>query len=223
MPIKAPPIKEIKFAAIPKWNLPHAPERVHAPFKATPASTLALLRAELGFVKAKNAEIGLCCDHDQIRNDGYPKTGARTFDSGVTVSFTKGNTPLRFSCDKFKSWVDNVRAIALTLERLRKAELYGCVRSGEQYSGFAQLPGPDAGTKVVAFTTVEDAAAYIDILHKELYGLSGFSVRASLKDVWRACAKKLHPDNAVHGDAGKFRLLNDAWALVEAKGETHVC
>lgn len=45
----------------------------------------------------------------------------------------------QFAVDKFPSWQDNLRAIALGLEALRKVERYGFVKDDEQYTGFKAL------------------------------------------------------------------------------------
>jgi hypothetical protein len=45
----------------------------------------------------------------------------------------------QFAVDMFPSWQDNLRAIALGLEALRKVERYGIANRGEQYAGWAQL------------------------------------------------------------------------------------
>jgi hypothetical protein len=46
---------------------------------------------------------------------------------------------LQFAIDKFPSWQDNVRAIALGLHDLRRIERYGIVESDEHLTGFKQL------------------------------------------------------------------------------------
>lgn len=51
-------------------------------------------------------------------------------------------TELRLPCDTFSYWKDNVRAVALALEALRKIDRYG-VRTGSQYAGFKALPADD--------------------------------------------------------------------------------
>lgn len=43
------------------------------------------------------------------------------------------------------SWEDNLRAIALALEALRKVDRYGVTRRGEQYTGWKQLTAGDSG------------------------------------------------------------------------------
>jgi hypothetical protein len=58
-------------------------------------------------------------------------------------------------------WTDNVHAIALTLERLRLADLYGVTSRGEQYAGWKMLPGPiTAGPGAAPTMSMEDAARF---------------------------------------------------------------
>ena len=52
---------------------------------------------------------------------------------------------LRYPAHRFHGWQDNVRAIALALEALRKVDRYGITQRGEQYAGWKQLPAPDTG------------------------------------------------------------------------------
>jgi hypothetical protein len=51
----------------------------------------------------------------------------------------------QFAVDKFATWQDNLRAIALGLEALRKVDRYGITKNSEQYTGWKQLEaGPAA-------------------------------------------------------------------------------
>jgi hypothetical protein len=43
-------------------------------------------------------------------------------------------------CSRFRDWRDNVRALALSLEALRRVDRYGVTSRGEQYAGWRQLP-----------------------------------------------------------------------------------
>lgn len=45
----------------------------------------------------------------------------------------------QFAVDTFVHWQDNLRAIALGMEALRKVARYGIVKGNEQYSGWKQL------------------------------------------------------------------------------------
>lgn len=45
----------------------------------------------------------------------------------------------QFAVDTFTSWEDNLRAIVLGMEALRKVARYGIVKGNEQYTGWRQL------------------------------------------------------------------------------------
>lgn len=51
------------------------------------------------------------------------------------------NAPqMRYRCARFRSWQENVRAIALGMEALRKVERYAITEADQQYAGFMALP-----------------------------------------------------------------------------------
>lgn len=75
-----------------------------------------------------------------IRNDGRIRANARPETPGVRVAFESRHGPLVYSTDRFNHWQDNVRAIALGLEALRKVDRYGITKRGEQYAGWKALP-----------------------------------------------------------------------------------
>jgi len=72
---------------------------------------------------------------------------------GVVITFDGPSGPLCFATDRFESsskwmsgkttyfpaWQNNVRAMALGLEALRKVDRYGITRGNEQYTGFRAL------------------------------------------------------------------------------------
>jgi hypothetical protein len=96
---------------------------------------------------------------DEIRLDGRPRAGARPAFPGVIVSFDSKHGPLRFCCDDCVDWMDNVRAIALTMNYLRGADRYGVTKDGEQYKGWKALPPP--GPTDAKIQTAEQAAQWM--------------------------------------------------------------
>lgn len=115
------------------------------------------------------------------RQDGRPRAGARTDHPGIVLAFTArnidGHPELRYASDRFTTWQENLRAVALGLEALRKLERYGIASRGQQYAGWKELeaPGPSAARG------------------RDLIGRHG-SVVAALKAT--------HPDHG--GDAADF-------------------
>jgi hypothetical protein len=111
------------------------------PGRAVPWNeTLLLLDRELSALGASEVVFQIDLTERDIRMDGLPRADARPADPAVIISFDSRFGPLRYLCDRFRDWHDNVRAIALGLEALRKVERYGITRRGEQYTGWKALP-----------------------------------------------------------------------------------
>lgn len=126
------------------------------------------------------------------------------WDRPVAVQFKSHKGPLKFYCDAFDQWQDNLRAIALTLEHLRTMDRYGCTSGTEQYTGFAALPAPESN----GFKDAQDAATWMFT-----QAGSGGST-SNWQENYRICAKKFHPD--LGGDVNLFKKLQDAKRLLEA-------
>lgn len=81
--------------------------------------------------------------------DGMPRADAKPEHPGIIVNIEPRNKPpMSFPCDTFTHWHDNLRAIALTLEALRKVDRYGVTQTGQQYRGWQAIeaapPSSDA-------------------------------------------------------------------------------
>ena len=111
-------------------------------FSAGWTATRDLLERELAHLSARNAVLELDAEQTDMRNDGWPYANARV-DPPARISFESKHGPLVYQCDRFDRWQDNVRAIALALEALRKVDRYGVSGQGEQYAGWAQI-GPES-------------------------------------------------------------------------------
>ncbi len=179
-------------------------ERRPGPFKASYASTLELLEVELRHLAAVEPiviEAGF--QPQEIRLDGLPRAGARPLDPGVIVSFESRYGPLRYGCDTFWRHDQNLRAVALALEALRKVDRYGVTKRGEQYQGWAALPPSGAGAMSAA-----EAEAFI-----RHHGADGFDlVGQPLAVLYRRAAKRLHPDAG--GDPAEWAKLDRARRVV---------
>lgn len=134
------------FRPLSTWPGVKTPEssRRASPFRASWQTTLDELQRELDAVKAVRIVVELDVDESAIRLDGWPRSDARPRTPGVVVSFDSRHGPLRYACDRFKDWRDNLRAIALGLESLRRVERFGIATRGEQYAGWKALPSPNA-------------------------------------------------------------------------------
>ena len=121
---------------------------------------------------------------------------------------------MRLPCDTFAYWKDNVRAIALALEALRKIDRYG-VKSGSQYAGFKALPAGD-------FTVEMTPELAADIIAKAAGMGNVPSIATSIiqnpivgESVYRTAAKTLHPDKG--GNPEEFKKIESAWRTVTQK------
>ncbi len=116
-----------------------------SPFRSTWGATMDLLERELAALNAKDVVVQRAFKVEDERLDGEPRPGARPEHPGVILSFVSKTGPLQFACDRFTSWEDNIRAIALGLEALRKIDRYGIGQGAEQYAGWKTLhAGADA-------------------------------------------------------------------------------
>ncbi len=103
-------------------------------------TTCDLLARELRNLDAKAIVCELDLTESDFRNDGIPRANARAFSPAVRITFTSKWGPLRYETAEFNTWQANVRAIALSMEALRKVDRYGVSKRGEQYTGWKQLP-----------------------------------------------------------------------------------
>jgi hypothetical protein len=192
---------------------PWAARRV-APFRSSYATTLLLLQRELDLLGARAAVLQLAITENDLRNtDGMPRAGAKPKHPGVVVTFVSKHGPLQYATDEFTSWQDNLRAIALGLEALRKVQRYGITHSGEQYTGFRALEAPsgltidDAARTLAAFT--DDEMKFEDLL-TEVGARGPEWTRAA----YRTAAKRRYPD--VGGSHSDWLRLEQAYRLLMA-------
>lgn len=114
-------------------------ERRHAPFRAYWGATIDLLERELRMLGASNVVLEVALEEKDLRLDGKPRAQARAAHPGVVISFNSKWGPLRYATDEFRTFQENIRAVALSMEALRKVDRYGVSRRGEQYRGWRQI------------------------------------------------------------------------------------
>lgn len=202
---------DVRCAPIDHWHGPQTPdwERHRAPYSAGWARVLDDLDGELEYLDATDVVLGLDLKPSEIRLDGWPRANATPPPPVVLTFQTPTVGALRFQCDRWDNWRGNVRAIGLTLRRLRLVDEGGCTRSGEQYQGWAALPpAREAGP---AQMTVETAAAFM-ALHAWGPDIDPQEAIDDPAGAYRAAAKVLHPDAG--GDPALFLQLKKAKAVV---------
>lgn len=205
------------FRPLETWPRPQSKHRRQAPFKASYASTLQILDRELGHLGAKEIVIQAAVSEDDIRLDGMLRSDARVLYPGIIIAAQTKYGPLKYLCDEFMQWKDNVRGIALTLERLRLAELYGVTKRGEQYTGFRALPmgetAPAAGAHDL-FSSADAAAEWLAARFLLKPATRLITDPDCFREAYRTAAKILHPD-APTGSTQDFQRLQAAKELIE--------
>lgn len=147
-----------------------------------------------------DAESGYISTDQELRVNGTPRRDRQPVSSDVAVYFVRNGKQLCIPCDKFWTVRDNIRAIGLTLEAIRRMERYGTSQMVEAtLAGFAALPAhaTEMGSGPKAWHEVLQVAPNAD---KEV-------IRAS----YRSMAAKYHPDNASTGNPGKFAEVQRAY------------
>jgi hypothetical protein len=210
---------DIRVEPIDRWPGEQTVSRSHSSFRTTYSATVDLLERELTHVRAQAVVMQQAISRSDLRLDGRVRADARLAHPGVILSFTSPKLgKIRFACDRFYAWQDNVRAIALGMEALRKVDRYGITSDGEQYAGFRALEAAEAARP---FETLESAGRFIaaharpDLDDGRIEALIELVLTDDelLETYYRRAAKNLHPD-AGGSDAGMARL-SAARAMIE--------
>lgn len=203
-------------------------EPQRSPFSSSWSSTLEVLRREVEAIVPMRREGGelvytkpvLMVDvtEGQLRLDGGMRADARPASPAVGLSVESKHGALLFATDRFRSWQDNVRAIALGLEALRRVERYGIVQTDEQYRGWQALP---PGTPMpAAQMTAEQAARRMcelsGLVTPEHADVDRLLAKAELVQLtYRTAARRCHPD-AASGSTELFQELEECYRIVKA-------
>lgn len=155
-------------------------DRPMSAFKAPWGSTVELLAREIHHLNPRQAIMELHLVEGQFRQDGLPRATARALSPAVVLTLiATAYGDLRYPCDTYNAWRNNVRALALALEALRKVDRYGVTKRGEQYAGWRQLtaggPSHERGQRLV-----------------QTHGSIAAALRAT------------HPDTSGYDSAGEF-------------------
>jgi len=181
---------------------PLAPERGPTPgaerkggsFRTTYATTLRDLEYEAERLGATLVVIQVDADERWIRQDGMLYARAVVDSPAVRVSFESRHGPLSYATDRYLNWVDNLRAIALSLQALRAVDRYGVSSSGQQYRGWLAI---EAAPSTMSRVEAADYLCRWAGLGSQVDMLRGGGVMAA----YRVAAKRLHPDLGGSEDA----------------------
>lgn len=133
---------------------------------------------DLERIKARDIRI----DHVVGSSSGFP---------GVCVRWKREGTPYALACDTYRKRQQNMRAIGLTVRKLRHVREYGAVQTSEAYEGLEALPsGGDGPTPMTASTGQQmTRQAALNALN-----LGSSPDEEAVKAAYRELAKKHHPD-----------------------------
>ena len=192
----------------PVWPGKRTAYRKKAPFKTQWARTLHILDRELRHLGARKVQFALAIRLGDLRQDGMLRADARPGPAVIVSFLDRDGQRQAYPCDTFAWWQDNLYAIAVVLEDLRRAERYG-VQSALLRAGFKALPAVTTPTISVE-RAAETVARY-----------SGVGFGAVLADAvvakaaMRAAAARTHPDVA-GGRADDFSLVQECKRILQA-------
>lgn len=214
----------IQIRPITKWPGTETKSPQSSPFKVTYKQTLAQLEKEIVAIRADASSITLemRINAHQLTLDGTRlRADARPDRPGVILSFNRhksklvdGKTvrtvqQLSYPCDAFNKWQDNLRAITLSLESLRRVERYGVFKYDDIVNRLA-LPSAEGSV-----STRESAAAFL-ATHSGVAMNEILLSDAARATAYRKSAQKLHPDNG--GNPDEFVKLAEANKALTAGG-----
>ncbi|MBX9918835.1 MAG: molecular chaperone DnaJ [Mycolicibacterium frederiksbergense] len=199
---------------ISSWPGVETRSRERSQFSAPWSATLELLDRELFYLgpgrQYPPSVLQVALRERDFRIDGMPRANAIPSHPGVIVNIQSTKGPLSFPCDKFDRWKDNLRAIALGLEALRKVERYGITPGDEQYQGWKALPREAAAP---AFTADAAEAFLREVAAEQGEGLD----IGTLQQAYRRAVFTTHPDRN-DGDRTRFDLVEAAAAVLRNSG-----
>lgn len=207
----------MKVRPIQSWPGQLARSRQPARFDSSWSSTLLLLGRELRALSARNVVLQVAIAEQDFRIDGYPRAQARAEHPGVILSLDSKHGPLSWPCDTFPTWQDNVRAIALAMEALRKVDRYGVTKRGEQYTGWKALP---SGSGLAPSGMTTDRALHII---REEAGVDNsipgviLTEKVGMREVLRSAKAHAHPDRN-GGDRARWNAVDEAEQVLRRAG-----
>lgn len=193
-----------------QWPRAFTRNRRRSPFRTAWSDTLTLLDRELNKLGGgRNAPsvLQIALRDQDFRIDGLPRASAIPEHPGVILHIEAvSQGPLSFPCDAFDRWQDNLRAIALALEALRKVDRYGITPGNEQYTGWRELP-----------TAGETAPWDVVRAERVIRGWAGELADSELSRACRAARRNTHPDRN-GGDNTHWNDVERAANILETAG-----
>lgn len=152
----------------------------------------------------------------RLRQDGMPMSAQREpEDPGVAVYFQLNKQPHSLSCDRWDRAADNLAAIAKHVEAMRGQVRWGVADIATMFAGFKALPGSIITPAVMS---VDDAAKFIAnvVSPGESRAVSDITQNPdTYRSLYRAAAKKLHPDANAGQTLNGWNDLQRACAVLD--------
>lgn len=197
------------------WPREFTAKRTRSPFRSDFTDTIDLLKRELfalgpGSKHAPSVLQIALTEQDFRRTDGMPRAAALPSHPGVILTIDTATAgTLSYPCDRFQRWQDNLRAIALGLEALRKIHRYGISPGHEQYRGWQAIEAPKQKQ------TLAELVAFLAKVAGE-GGVPEGSVQNVVR-LLRAARAQAHPDRN-NGDATLFNAVQQAGEQLRRMG-----
>ncbi len=209
----------MKVAPIREWPGALTRDRQVSKFSAGLPDTLHLLDREIANLvdtraQQQSAELLIAIPPGAFRLDGRPYANAKPEHPGVIFSIDSRHGHLSYPCDTFTRWQDNLRAITLALEALRKVDRYGVTKRGEQYRGFLAI---EATAAPAGFHTLDEAIQFLAKIVEDEWENGNVDTRPqNARALLRGAQRRSHPDHG--GDAATFQRVSLAEAKLREAG-----
>jgi hypothetical protein len=195
----------------PVWPGKKTSYRKRAPFKTQWAKTLHALERELNHLGARKIQFALELRLGDLRQDGMLRADARPGPAVILSFLDRDGQRQAYPCDNFAWWQDNLYAIAVVLEDLRRAERYG-VQSALLRAGFKALPA--AGGTIATLSTNQAATLIARLAQDEGNVDAVLSSRDWALALVRRAKARAHPDAG--GRNEDWTLLQEAERIITA-------
>lgn len=126
---------------------------------------------------------------------GRPRSGVEPSKPAIQVWFKLDDRPICFPSSRYDSWIQNIKAVGMTLERQRLIRDYGCVTIEEQFSAFAALPGSGQTTLTKGGGPMNSALMLLNLA--DITDMKADQVLADpdvFHKVFKSATLKAHPD-----------------------------
>jgi hypothetical protein len=185
-----------------------------APFKTQWTRTVRILERELKHLGARKVELALAIRPGDLRRDGMLLASARPGNAVILSFMDRDGQRQAYPCDTFGWWQDNLYAIAVVLEDLRRAERYG-VQSSLLRAGFKALPS--AGHTTPTLSTGQAATLIARLSSADDTERCARDIQASPSTALtavRLAKSRAHPDAG--GKNEDWTLLQEAERIITA-------